>query len=252
MRLEPLLEAQDVALVRLLKEANGLVLLVKKWQKASAAGDFSALDKTGPEALRSAEALTARVRETEKGWRPEGDYLSDGHWLDEIEELARIAADVRVLRDGESLVAPPSVVRAQGGYLKLNGETRKGIRPSLLLQELRKIAVRQPAGGKDFLQSLYAAWQGRPDKANSTLRFRDAYDLFALAPGWRAENSENAFAQRLYALHASDVYATRDGTPYSLQEPSGKVGPKDVFRVRGRDGREISYYGIGFNPEARR
>lgn len=251
MRLEPLLEAQDARLSKLQKEYATLGLLLKKWQKASASGELGALSKTGDEIVQAASRLSESVRTVREEWNVEGDYLGEGHWLDEIEEIAR-GADLRVLRDGETLVAPPSTLRIDKSVLKLNGDTKKGVRPSALVAEMKRIAEKQPTGGKDFLESLYGAWKVRRENSDSVLRLREAYETFSLAPGWKTENTRNNFAQRLYALHSSGVYTTRDGTPFNLQEPSGATKPDEVFRVRGRDGREIVYWGIGFNPEAKR
>ena len=251
MRLEPLLESQDARLAKLQKDYGSLGSLLKKWQKASSSGELGTLSKTSDDAVQAATRLSDSIRAVREEWSVDGDYLGEGHWLDEIEEIAR-GADLRVLRDGETLIAPPSALRIEKGALKLNGETRKGVRPSVLVAEMKRITEKQPSGGKDFLESLYGAWKVRREKIDSVLRLREAFETFTLAPGWKSENTRNSFAQRLYALHTSGVYTTKDGTPFNLQEPSGGIKPDDVFRVRGHDGREIVYWGIGFNPEAKR
>lgn len=253
MRLEPLLHELEHTLGSLRKDHAKLGVVLKKWNKAVEAGEVSALDRIVEEAEKVATELSVSVCEAKASWQYDPAYLAEGHWLDEVEELAQGITDLRVLRDGSSIVAPPSLVRVATGRpaLILNGKIRTALRPSLLIKDLRGIAASKPAGGAEFLESLYGAWRQRKDQANPLGRLRDIYELFALAPGWKKENPESSFAQRLYALHTSGIYTAKDGAPFNIQEPASKVSARDLFEIRARDGRLIRYYGISFSPENR-
>ena len=248
IKLEPALADQESRLEGIARDVSRLNGAIKAWRKSVAEGVLPQRAKSASQAAELVSKIDAQVNECADSWAFDAkSYLVDS-WMDELIEAAA-ESDLRAFRDEDALVVPPLVLLARPSQesMFLDKERLRIMRQKAVLKELQaRLAKGREAANQDFLDSLYRAWDRRPDKASSLLRFREAYETFCLAPGWKKENSRAAFVQQIYALHTSGLSLTRDGTPFNLQEPSSKVAVSDIFEVRAKDGRPIRYYGISF------
>jgi hypothetical protein len=103
------------------------------------------------------------------------------------------------------------------------------------------------ANSSEFLESLYAVWNRQKASGAVHLRLREVYDMWSLTPGWKRENPLAKFAQDVYALHRSELRATRGGVPFELVTPSANVKASEVLTVIAEDGRTLRFTGIRFS-----
>lgn len=248
IRLEPALADQDRRLEAISKDLGRLNSSVKAWRKSCADGALSVRTKSAAQALELAERLKTQLAECSESWEFDSRiYLADD-WMDELLEAAS-AADLRAFKDDDECIIPPLVLSARPSQesIFLGKERLKMLRPKAVVKEIQaRLAKSRDAANQEFLESVFKAWDRRSNTTTALVRFRDVYETFCLAPGWKKENSRAVFAQQIYSLHTSGLTTTRDGTAFNLQEPSSKVSGADIFEVRARDGRPIRYYGISF------
>ncbi len=120
------------------------------------------------------------------------------------------------------------------------------VRPRVVAAELKKLRDRtKDANSQEFLESLYGANEQLKGSVDF-VKFRDIYDLFCLAPGYKKENSLAAFSQQIYALNMSEIATTRKGVKYGIESPTSGAKDRDILTVISEDGRPLSYYSIWF------
>jgi hypothetical protein len=113
--------------------------------------------------------------------------------------------------------------------------------------ELKRLRERMAlANSQEFVDCLFAKWERLTKAGEPVAKFRDIYAQFCETPGYKKDTPEAAFGQAIYALHRSEIRATRKGRTFEFITPSANYKEKDVFTVIAEDGRPIRYYGIRF------
>lgn len=248
IRLEPALGDQEQRLEAIAKDLSRLNSAVKAWRKACSDGALATRSKSAAQAVELADRLRIQLADCSQSWDFDArTYLAD-EWIQELLEAAA-AADLRAFKDDDECVVPPLVLSSRPSQesIFLGKERLKMMRPKSVVKEIQtRLAKSRDAANQEFLESVFKAWDRRANPRTALVKFRDVYDMFCLAPGWKKDNSRAVFAQQIYGIHTSGLTTTRDGTPFNLQEPSSKVSGAEIFEVRARDGRPIRYYGISF------
>lgn len=192
------------------------------------------------------------VENARQSWRFDAAaYLESPLWREEVMELARERYGLRVMEDAVSqqLLSAPVAVQAAPGrrVLRIGRANWPSLRPAAVAAELKRLRERiSGANSQEFLESLYAACERQSGDGRRFITFREAYDLFCLAPGYKKENPPAVFGIALYSLHRSGITSTRAGKVIHWEWPSAKVKDRDIFRVRADDGRELPYWGMHF------
>lgn len=250
MNLESALQAHEEQVDALLKSANRYVGALKAWKKACQTGHIGNRQKAAAQAEELVSALPVATDETAATWDFDiRAYLESEAWRRELQETAAEKYSLRVLEEAENLISSPVVVRAQPGRgaLQLGKVNWPTLRPRVVAAELKRLRERAgSANSQEFVESLFAVWERISQGAGVFVKFRDIYDLFCLTPGWKRENPPAAFGQAIYALHRSEITATRGGKTFEFIYPSGNYRERDVYEVIAEDGRPLRYYGIRF------
>lgn len=250
MSLEEALQDQEKRVDALLSAANKYVGALKGWKKACQIGHIGNLQKAATQAEEQVNALPQTTQETRSGWSFDiRAYLEGDEWRREIQSLAAERYSLKILEEDDTLISSPVTVRAQPtrNTLALGKVNWAAIRPRIVVAELKRLRDRTTsANSQEFVEALYNACVHLSSKENPIARFRDIYDLFCLAPGYKKEVPPAAFAQQIYALHRSDVRTTRGGRKLEIEYATGNYKEKDVFAVMSEDARPIRYFNIFF------
>lgn len=263
MRLEDALRTHEDAVDNLLRKAQKYAGTLKSWKKACQNGNVNDLQKQIECAQSQAREVSELTQVAASTWQFDiVGYLDSSAWQEELQETAAEKYKLQVLTELNMVLSAPVSVKAQPQRTRLLiGKVGwSNLRPSVVASELKRLRERAfESASQDLLDSLYHACKylyaqaqggkkGKQQSFNGSLfaKFRDIYDLFCLTPGWKRDNPPAVFGQAIYALHRSQVRATRSGIPYEFEYPSGNPKEKDVFDVVGDDGRTIRYYGIHF------
>ncbi|MBI5016776.1 MAG: hypothetical protein HZB55_14990 [Deltaproteobacteria bacterium] len=248
--LEDALQEHEERVDALIKAAKKYEAALKAWKKACQTGHMANRQKQASLAAELAPSLAAPTAETADAWAFDvRAYLESDAWRREVQATSAERHSLRVLEEGDTLISSPVVVRAQPARLALQiGKAGwPQVRPKVVAAELKRLRDKvSSANSQELLEGLYAACRRvtRPDVMFAKLR--DIYDLFCITPGWKKDNPRAAFGQQLYALHRSGLTATRAGSPFEFEYPSGKAKDRDIFTVIAEDGRAIRYYGVWF------
>jgi hypothetical protein len=249
LALEEALQDHEEKVDSLLRAANRYIGALKAWKKACQAGHLGNLNKAAAQAEELIGALPGTTAETKSAWTFDARaYLDSDDWRKELQAVAAERFSLRTLEDDETLISSPITVRAfpGRGSLVLGKVNWPALRPKVVAAELKRLRDRTAAANsQEFAESLYGACQ-HLNKDEAFARFRDIYDLFCLTPGYKKENPPAAFGQQIYALHRSEVRATRGGRKFGIEFPTGNVKERDVFTVLSEDGRPLRYYTIWF------
>ena len=267
MSLEVALQEHEEKVDTLLRSANRYVNALKSWRKACQTGHLGNLQKAAAQAEELCGTLPDSTAETRSSWTFDArDYLESGDWRRELQAVAAERFNLRALEDEDTLISSPLTVRAQPGRLSLLlGKVNwPSLRPRVVAAELKRLRDRtSSANSQEFVESLYNACKylteqehkktgGKPGGANAPDAgeafgtFRNIYDLFCLTPGYKKENPPAAFGQQIYALHRSDIRATRGGRKLEFEYATGNVRERQIFTVIAEDGRPIRYHSIWF------
>lgn len=250
MALEEALQEHEERVDGLLRAANKYVGTLKAWKKACQAGHVGNLQKAAALAEELSGALPETTAEAKNAWQFDTRaYLEGDEWRSELQSVAATRFSLRTLEDEDTLISSPVAVRAQPARqaLALGKMSWPALRPRVVAAELKRLRDRAAgANSQEFAESLFGACQRLGGKDNPVARFRDIYDLFCLTPGYKKENPPAAFGQQIYALHRSDVRATRGGRKLEIEYATGNVKEKDIFTVIAEDGRPVRYYNIWF------
>lgn len=253
--LEVALATHERELARVVKAGKDLERALIAWQKAVSEGRLADMDKLRSNAEVLYSALAEPLSEAAVAWSFDlKSYLGSDSWLDELQSSVRSdPAGVRVFPGLNELICPPLVIRPNPtqGTLRIGKLTWKRLRPSAVVAELKRLTGRGSARqDQAFLEQLYETAtflsRGKPTGNKLTVKLRDIYDLWKLAPGWKKENPELTFTQALYSLHESNIRVTKGGKKYELEGPTGTPKAAEVLSVTAKDGRPIYYYMIHF------
>lgn len=250
MALEEALQEHEERVDALLRAANKYVGTLKAWKKACQAGHVGNLQKAAALAEELGGDLPGATGEARGAWQFDTRaYLEGDEWRRELQAVAAARFSLRTLEDDDTLISSPVTVRAQPARnaLALGKVNWPALRPRVVAGELKRLRDRTAnANSQEFAESLFGVCQRLGGKDNPNARFRDIYDLFCLTPGYKKENPPAAFGQQIYALHRSDVRATRGGAKFEIEYATGNVKERDIFTVLAEDGRPVRYYNIWF------
>lgn len=195
------------------------------------------LNKLANQAAELSAALPASTGNAQSAWQFDvRAYLESDDWRSELQAAAE-RIGLKTLPDEDVLISSPVTVSAlpARGLLALGKVNEPNLRPAHVADKLKKLR-----------ECLYNAAVRLSSKDDPHARFRDIYDLFCLTPGYKKDTPPAAFAQQIYALHRSDVRATRAGRKMELETATGTFKERDVFSVLAEDGRSLRYYIIYF------
>ncbi len=250
MSLEQALSDHEESVDTLLKAANKYVSTLKSWKKACQIGHMGNLQKFASTAAELVGALPETTADTRNAWTFDvRDYLESGEWRDELQTMAAEKFSLRTLKEDDFLVSSPVTVRAVPGRtaLAMGKVNWPAIRPKAVAAELKHLREKtMNANVQEFVEGLYGACVYLSSKENPHAKFRDIYDLFCLTPGYKKENPPAAFGQQIYALHRSDVRATRGGRKLEIESATGSYKERDVFTVSSEDGHPLRYFTLWF------
>lgn len=248
--LETALQAHEEQVDLLLKDANKYVGALKTWKKACQSGHLANRQKAAAQAAELAAGLREPTRDAAEAWQFDARaYLESDAWRTEAQTTAAEQFGLRVLEEGGNLISSPVIVRALPGRgaLQIGKVNWPALRPRVVAAELKRLRDRaSSANSQEFLDSLFGASERLKQSGDPVAKFRDIYDLFSLTPGWKKDNPPAAFGQAIYAVHRSEIRATRGGRSFEIVYPSGNVKERDIFTVIAEDGKPLRYYGIRF------
>jgi len=235
----------------LLKSIAKYVKAVKAWKTASKAGHIGNIQKFAAIADDLSRKLPDSACEVRHAWDFDvRSYLERDEWITELREVAATRTSLRTIVDEDSLISSPVTVRSvpARGVLLLGKASWPSIRPRVVADQLKRLRERTlAANSQAFLESLYGAGEHISGKKQMFVKFREVYDLFCLAPGYKKDNSLAAFGQQIYALNRSGLRTTRAGRNVAFELPSGNFKESDIFTVIAEDGHPMRYYGISFD-----
>ena len=222
---------------------------VTAWQKACREGNVTARQRAQAQVEDLLPLSATKTQEAISTWSFDARaYLESDMWRQDVLAAAE-SLGVKTLIDGETVVSSPVLVRSQPGRssLQIGKNAWPKLRPRAVAAELKRLRDKKSTSGpQDFLECLFQAWQDLERGGATVATFKEIYDRFAAAPGWKKDNSPAQFGQDIYALARSEVRLTRAGKRYHLEHPSAKVRERDVFTVYREDGQPVRYYGIEF------
>jgi hypothetical protein len=222
--LETALQEHEAQVDSLLKDANKYLGALKTWKKACQTGHLANRQKAAAQATELAGGLREPTQGTAASWEFDTRaYLESDDWREEVQTTAAERFGLRVLEEGDTLISSPVVIRALPGRaaLQIGKVNWPTLRPRIVAAELRRLRDRaSSANSQEFVDSL--------------------------TPGWKKDNPPAAFGQAVYALHRSEIRATRGGRSFEIVYPSGNVKERDVFTVIAEEGKALRYYGIRF------
>lgn len=252
MNLDKALAEQEEQVDALLRNANRYVGALKAWKKACQVGHIGNLQKAATQAGELSAALPEATESAKSAWVFDvRAYLATDAWREELQAVATERFNLRTLapEDDYALISSPVTVQSLPlrNALALGKVNWPTIHPKVVAAELKRLRDRTAnANSQEFVEGLYGACVQLSSKTDPHAKFRDIYDLFCLTPGYKKENPPAAFGQQIYALHRSDIRATRGGRKLEIEYATGNYKEKDVFTVLAEDGRPIRYFTIFF------
>jgi hypothetical protein len=252
MSLKDHLKAQEERVDTLLKSATRYLGALKAWKKACTEGHIANLQKAAQSAQELSVKLPEATEETRSAWSFDiKEYLASGEWQSELKTLVSEEHGLGVVVDNEILISSPIVVRSlpERGILMLGKAAFPTIHPNMVGKELKRLRDRAAsANSQEFLEALYQAfiYLNRGNSTPIPVKFVDVYNLWCITPGYKKETSPSAFGQLLYALHRSELSATRAGKKMTMEFASGNYKEREVFSVMAEDGRPIRYFTVVF------
>ncbi len=251
MSLSNALDQQRAQVEDLIAQAKELQKALGAWQRACRQGSLPAREREAVRAHAAAQALVAPLEEASGSWDFDTqEYLRSGDWRQEL--IAQAAeAGMPLFEQEECLIASPVIVRANVGReaLMLGKRQWSKLHPTEVVGQLQKLrSSNQTTTASQILTALHRVWrrEGEPQ----VLKFRTAYDLFCLTPGWRAQNPELSFVQSIHSLHQAwqreELRTLPNGTPFAFEWGAGDPPQRAFMEFIGEDGRLIRYYGLVF------
>jgi len=251
MQLEEALLEQEQQVDALIKSAKKYTSALSAWKKSCQTGNVITLQKSSVLASELVKTLSEPVSDASSAWTFDlRTYLESGAWRDEL-VAACVVSGHRVIVEGDTLVSPPLIIRAQpgSGRLLLGKAAWPTLHPVPTAAYLKALSEKSAptSAMQQFLNFLYEAAKRLTPHGNNYATFKDIYELYSYAPGWAKENSKAAFAQQIYLLDRSEVRATKDSKSFHLDGPTGTHKPADLFSVIADDGNPVPYYGVWFD-----
>ena len=184
--------------------------------------------------------------------------LSDGSYVDELRAEAAAQNLVLTERDGR-LTAFPLLLKLEPkmSAIRVGRKLEKRLRPSLLVQLLRKAQAASRFDAGRFLGRLFSAYAylapaaqagWRPDQPGygPVVVLNDIYTLLTLLPAAAADYPREEFAIDLLRLDAAPDAATAAGHRFALPASTGSKG-RNRLTVFDETGAERVFVGIRFS-----
>ncbi|MDZ4801320.1 MAG: hypothetical protein SGI92_24450 [Bryobacteraceae bacterium] len=247
--LEPKLQTLEGLVDEALRSGTTLAAKLRKLKKAVKVGDLRDIDK----GLAETRELAAQVQLQAGALNiaVDEDYFPD-RFLQELQEAAASAGLRITVLDGK-IYCYPLLVRVRGAErsVQIGAKQERGVRPSVLISELRNLQARPGRfESQGFLNLLHKAYtyclSGKESQVVSLGRI---YEILTLMPGASRDYTRDDFSRDLYLLDRSPGAATRSGYVPVLSASTGTRHGGDVFLTVGEDGAEKRYYGIKFHKQ---
>lgn len=231
------------------KAAKRLDRAARALEQAARTGDLAKLAKGAGE-LDSAigESGEAFMR-ARRAW-PYGEgeiaaYLS-GPFGDELARTA-LGAGLKLSRLDDRWTAFPVVleVLAKARAVRIDGKRLTSLRPSAIVDQIRKRQAIQGGKPERFIEMLYSAYRALGQTRG--VHLQDIYDLLTILPEAKAGYSRADFARDVYLLESSPVRTTKDGKTLSFMGATGVKGSAKVLTVIPPDGMPKHYHAILFS-----
>ncbi len=251
MGLSNALDRQRAQVEDLIARAKECQKALSAWQRACRQGSLPAREREAARARAAARALVKPVDEAAGSWDFDAqEYLRSGDWRQEIIDHAA-EAGMQLFEQDECLIASPVIMRANLGReaLMLGKRQWSKLHPAEVVNQLQKLrSSSQSSTARQILTALHRVWrrEGEP----RVLKFRTAYELFCLTPGWRSQNPEISFVQSIHSLHQAwqqeELRSLPNGTQFAFEWGAGDPPQRAFMEFIGEDGRLIRYYGLVF------
>jgi hypothetical protein len=251
--LEASLDDAQARLEAVMKTVGALSRELRRGRAAAVAGQVRDLRRSLEFAASAAETLRTEIEAAGAAYNlDEAELLASGSYLKELLSTAS-EAGVAMFEDDGQLLCYPSIVRLLPADLALKIDRRRtrGIRPSVVVEELRRA---QQAGPRfkaaPFVSSLLAGYdlvRAQQRKApGAVVRLVDVYAVLTLLPGQSREYSKPEFARDLYLLDQSGVTeagSTERRLRWAASSGTRQAGVLTTVAVSGQQQR---YWGIAF------
>jgi hypothetical protein len=243
----------EVAVRRLsvaLKEA-------RRVKAAASLGQLRDLHQSLDAAVRLAEEAAAAARDVRACWTfdPRAHMEGGGYGA----EILALAADqgLQAFHSDERILSYPAIVAvsASDGTVLIDKKKERRVRPSVLVQTLKRLQSRPPKFKADaFLESLAVAYDLVIAKSGlrpgAVVKLADVYTVLTVMPGSGREYTKQEFARDLYLLDESGITTTKGGR--SLQLPaSALTRGSGLLTTVTRSGQEKVYAGISLDEDAK-
>ena len=239
-----------------LKVATRLIGALKGLQKAANEGDMRKL-RSAPEAIRQGVvALEEQTNRLASSWDfDEEAYLRDGGYVKELLREAR-RQNLRMTLQDDRLYSYPLLIGVAPAdrALKIDRKLERRIRPSLLVELLKRRQVQQPRfRTMPFLEALRSAYGIAVDRRSQERRFgsvvplRELYDLLTMFPGQNREYTLPEFTRDIYLLDQTGDLTARDGATAEFHASTGTKSEHGVLSIVTQTGAEKRYFGISFS-----
>jgi hypothetical protein len=251
--LEASLADTQARLEAVIKTVSALSRELRRGRAAAVSGQVRDLRRSLETAASAAETVCSQIEAAGATYDvDEAELLASGSY---VKELLSIASEsgVAMFEDDGQLLCYPSIVRLLPADLALEIDRRRtrGIRPSVVVEELRRA---QQAGPRfkaaPFVSSLLAGYdlvRAQQGKApGAVVRLVDVYAVLTLLPGQSREYSKSEFARDLYLLDQSGV--TEAGSTGRRLRFAASSGTRQagVLATVAVSGQQQRYWGIAF------
>jgi hypothetical protein len=258
MVLDDRLAALEGLLGRVERHAKGMLGTVRALRRLAAHGDLAALEKLFREAPRQVEQVSAALADARDGFSYDAEAaFASGAYTAELLEAARQHGLVLVEREGR-LTAFPLLLKLEpkAPAVRVGRRLERQIRPSLLVERLKKLQTADGFHAGTFLGLLFDAyadlapgeqpgWRPNQPGQGPVVRLIDVHDALTRLPVAAEAYPRAAFACDLLRLNRHPDTRTRRGHRFSLPASTGSKGAGRLT-VYDEHGAEHTYVGIRF------
>ncbi len=233
------------------KAAQALAKSARALATAAKTGNISKLRSAAGLLSESSETARRDAENAAAAWpfSPEAAaaYLRDGYERELIDEGQR--ADLSIHRLESKLSAFPKMIHIapDRGAVVMDGKHLPTIRPSRVVERLKREQEKTPPSSERFLESLYRTYCDGVEKSLSGTPYKltDIYNRLTRLPGVSRTYSRLDFCRDLYLLDRSGLQETRRGARFRF---SASTGTRQSQRLEfvSRDGHVVTYYAIAF------
>lgn len=246
---EQAFDSIEKAAVRLQQSFRNATTQARKLAVAARMGDLRAMQKgitalTG--SLRDIDA--ARGDLTSHDLRALERRISGSRFLSEVQQLAqRAGLDGIQIGDSALLSYPHRLIFDPTGFYRIGRRVVRAVRPSAIVERLRKERGRVPAITQAFLEALeHAYFLVNKDSVGISVPLEDVYETLTMLPGSRKEYAESDFIRDIGLIDERGPHVTKQGNKVSFPASTSARMNRGFSAVNSR-GDEISYASIRFD-----